>query len=169
MTDLRHKTITFDIRNYSYLWHRKCNILPPNSFHLFFKLIQHISVILHSFRCIIFDVGSRVPSIFIFVITFPVDKVFLTILSYLVINNPLDVVKGGYFVLWYVSLVLRIIVVMLEHVWSKDWVTKELEASRNVESEVDVFIDGSNLIRTAPDGLQFLSKVFLKGSPLVHD
>ena len=79
----------------------------------------------------------------------------------------LDGVKGGLFILFDVSLMLRIIVVVFEHVWSEDWVTRV--ASEDVESEVAMFIDGGNLVWTAPDGLQFLSKVLLKGSSLVHD
>ena len=57
--------------------------------------------------------------------------------------------------------------VMFEHMWGEDWVTRV--SSGDVEPEVAVFIDGCNLIWAMPDGLQFLSKVLLKGSSLVHD
>ena len=42
-------------------------------------------------------------------------------------------------------------------------------SSGNVQSEVAVFIDSGNLVWSSPDSLQFLSKVLLKGSSLVHD
>ena len=103
-------------------------------FHSFSKLIQHISVILHRSRGVFFDVVSRFPSVFIFIITLPAYKVFLTILGCLVIYDPLDGVKGGFFVLWYVSLMLRIIRVVFEHVWGENWMTRI--ASGDVESEV---------------------------------
>ena len=61
----------------------------------------------------------------------------------------------------------RVIVVMFEHVWSKNRVARV--ASWNVEPEVAVFIDGCNLVWPTPDGLQCLSKVLLKGSSLIHD
>ena len=117
--------------------------------------------------CILLHVVSRFPSVLVFVIILPVDEVFLTILGHLMVYNPLDCVKGGHFILWYVSLMLRIILVVFEHVWSEDWVMRV--ASVDVESEVDMFIDGGNLVWAAPDGLQFLSKVLLKESSLVHD
>ena len=78
-------------------------------------------------------------------------KVLLTILVYLMIYNSVDGVKGSLSVLWYVSLMLRIIVVVFEHVWSEDRVTGV--ASRDVEPEVAVFIDGYNLVWATPDGL----------------
>ena len=106
-------------------------------------------------------------SVFVFVITLPADEVFLTILGHLVIYNPLDGVKGGFFVFWYVSLMLRVIVVVFKHVWSEDWVTRI--ASGDIQSEIAVFIDGCNLVWAMPDGLQFLSKVLLEGSSLIHD
>ena len=95
------------------------------------------------------------------------DEVLLTILGHLVIYDPLDGVKGGLFIFWYVSLMLRVIVVVFEHVWSEDRVTGV--ASGDVQSKVAVFIDSSKLVWSSPDSLQFLSKVFLKGSSLVHD
>ena len=57
--------------------------------------------------------------------------------------------------------------VVFEHVWGEDWVTRV--TSGDVEPEVAVFIDGSNPVWATPDGLQFLSQVLLKGSSLVHD
>ena len=83
------------------------------------------------------------------------------------IYDPLDGIQGGFFVFWYISLMLRVIVVVLEHVWSEDRVAGV--ASRDVQSEVAVFINSGNLIWSSLDGLQFLSKVVLKGSSLVHD
>ena len=95
------------------------------------------------------------------------DKVFLTILRFFVINNSVDGVERGFLVLWNVSLVLRVIVVVFEHVRTEDRVSGV--AFRDIQSEIAVFIDGCNLIWATPDGLQFLSKVLLKGSSLVHD
>ena len=66
------------------------------------------------------------------------------------VYDPLDGVKGCFFILWYVSLMLRVIVVVFEHIWGEDWVTRV--ASGDVEPEVAVFIDGSNLVWAAPDG-----------------
>ena len=62
---------------------------------------------------------------------------------------------------------LRVIVVVFEHVWSEDRMARV--TSGDVQSEVAMFIDGGNLVWATPDGLQFLSKVLLKGSSLVHD
>ena len=95
------------------------------------------------------------------------DEVFLTMLGYHVIYDPLDGGERGFFVLWYVLLMLRIIVVMFEHVWSEDRVTGV--ASGDIQSEIAVFIDGCNVVQATPDGLQFLSEVLFKGSSLVHD
>ena len=61
----------------------------------------------------------------------------------------------------------RVIVVVFEHVWGENRVTRV--ASRNVEPEVAMIIDGGNLVWATLDGLQFLSKVLLKRSSLVHD
>ena len=83
------------------------------------------------------------------------------------INNPVDGVERGFFILWYVSLMLRVIVVVFEHVWSENRVTGV--ASGDIQSEIAVFIDGCNLVWATPDGLQFLSEVLLEGSSLVHD
>ena len=94
------------------------------------------------------------------------DEVFLTILRLFVINNPVDGVERGLFILWYISLMLRVIVVVFENVWSEDRVSGV--ASRDIQSEIAMFIDGCNLIWATPDGLQFLSKVLLEGSSLVH-
>ena len=41
--------------------------------------------------------------------------------------------------------------------------------SRDVEPEVVTYINGGNLEWGSPDSLQFLSKVLLKESSLVHD
>ena len=117
--------------------------------------------------CVFFDVVSRFPSVFVFVKTLPTDEVFLTILCLFVINDPVDGIERGFFVLWYVSLILGVIVVVFEHVWSEDRVTGG--ASGDIQSEIAVFIDGCNLVWPTPDGRQFLSKVLLKGSSLVHD
>ena len=62
---------------------------------------------------------------------------------------------------------LRVIMVVFEHVWGEDRVTGV--ASGDIQSEIAVFIDGCNLVWATPDSLQFLSKVFLEGSSLVHD
>ena len=51
------------------------------------------------------------------------DEVFLTILCLFVVYDPFDGVKGSFFILWYVSLMLRVIMVVFEHVWSEDRVT----------------------------------------------
>ena len=51
-------------------------------------------------------------------------------------------------------MVLRVIVVVFEHVWSEDRVTGI--ASRDVEPEVAMFIDGSNLVWSSPDGLNVM-------------
>ena len=67
------------------------------------------------------------------------------------INDPVDGVERGFFVLWYVSLVLRVIVVVFEYVWSEDRVTGVM--SGDVEPEVAMLIDGCNLVWTTPDGL----------------
>ena len=83
------------------------------------------------------------------------------------INDSIDGVERSFFVLRYVSLMLGIIVVMFEHVCSEDRVTGVVYG--DVQSEVAVFIDSSNLVWSSPDSLQFLSKVFLDGSSLVHD
>ena len=84
-----------------------------------------------------------------------------------VINDSVDGVERSFFILWYVSLMLRIIVEMFEHVWRENRVTGV--ASGDIQSEVAVFIDSGNLVWSSPDGLQFRSKVLLKGSSLVHD
>ena len=56
---------------------------------------------------------------------------------------------------------------MFEHIWGENRVARV--ASWDVEPEVAMFIDGRNLIWASPYGLQFLSKVLLKGSSLIHD
>ena len=95
------------------------------------------------------------------------DEVFLTILGLFVIYDPVDGVERGLFVLWYVSLIFRVIVIVFEHVWCDYWVTKV--ASGDIQSEITVFINGCNQVWATPDGLLFLSKVLLEGSSLVHD
>ena len=67
------------------------------------------------------------------------------------VYDPFDGVKGSLFILWYVLLMLRVIVVVFEHVWSEDRVMGV--ASGDVEPEVAVFIDGCNLVWATPDGL----------------
>ena len=81
------------------------------------------------------------------------DEVLLTMLHLFAINDPFDGVERGFFILWYVSLVLRVIVVVFVHVWSEDRVTGVV--SGNVQSEIAVFIDSGNLVWATPDGLQF--------------
>ena len=83
------------------------------------------------------------------------------------INDPVDGVERDLFILWYVSLMLKMILVMFEHVWGKNRLTGI--ASGDIQSEVTVFINSRNLVWAAPDSLQFLSKVLLKGSSLVND
>ena len=83
------------------------------------------------------------------------------------INDPVDGIERGFFILWYVLLVLRVIVVVFKYVWSEDRVSGV--ASGNIQSEIAMFINCCNLVWAAPDSLQFLSKVLLKGSSLVHD
>ena len=95
------------------------------------------------------------------------DEVFLTILGLFLINDSIDGEERGFFILWYVSLMLRIITVMFEHVWCENRVTGV--ASEDIQSEVAMFINSGNLVWSSPDGVQFLSKVLLKGSSLVHD
>ena len=136
-------------------------------FHSFSKLIQHISIILHLSRCVFFDVVTQFPSVFDFVITLPMDEVFLTILHFFVINDPVDGVKRGFFILWYVLLMLGIIVVKFEHVSSEDRVTGVV--SGDIQSEVAVFINSGNLVWSSPDGLKILSKVLREESSLVHN
>ena len=114
-----------------------------------------------------FNVVSRFRSVFVFIITLPTDEVFLTILCLFVIDDPVDGVERGFFILWYVSLMLRVIVVVFEHVWSEDRVMGVV--SEDIQSEIAVLIDGCNLVWARLDGLQFLSKVLLEGSSLVHD
>ena len=103
--------------------------------------MQHISVILHRSRCIFFDVISRLRSVFI-LISLPADKVFLTILSHLVIYDSVDGVNWGFFVLWYVSLLLRVIVVVFEHVWGESKMA--ITVSWNIEPEVAMCHAGDN-------------------------
>ena len=136
-------------------------------FHLFSNFVQHISIIFHRSRYIFLDIISRFCSIFVHIITLLVDEVFLTILGHLVVNDPFDGVKGNPFVLWYVLLMIRVIVVVFEHVRSKNWMTRV--ASGDVEPAIAMFFVGSNLVWAAPNSLQILSQVFLKGSSLVHD
>ena len=60
------------------------------------------------------------------------------------VYDLLDGIKGGLFVLWYISLMLMVILVVFEHVWSEDWVTRI--AFGDVQSEIAMFIDGCNLL-----------------------
>ena len=79
------------------------------------------------------------------------NKVLLTVLGDPMVGNSFNGILH-IFVIWKdfkVAEMLRIIVVVLEHVWGEDWVSGV--SSWNVESKVAMLIDIRDLVRSSPD------------------
>ena len=111
-------------------------------------LCNHPQLLVHLFNGL-----GRFPGVFIFIISFPMNKVLLTILGDPMVRNSFNGILC-IFVIWKgfeVTEMLRIIVVVFEHVWGEDWVSGL--SSWNVESKVAVLIDIRDLVRSSPDCL----------------